>query len=553
MPDFTATRTALKAAALSHPGLRRENNEDRYHLDVGRGLFMVVDGVGGHAAGERAADIAVTMIRTRLERETGAIGERIREAIALANNEIYTASQASPALTGMACVLTVASVRDGRAVVGHVGDSRLYKLRPGTIQKITRDHSPVGDREDRGELSEREAMQHPRRNEIYRDVGSQPHRPDDVEFVDLVDIEFERDCALLLCSDGLSDLVPAARIAEIVTKAAGEPEQVARNLVQAAIEAGGKDNVTVVYVEGDRFAVRSQAWLRGQGVASSGVAGGWAARLLGSRWLALVAGCVLGAALLLGALAWTRAVPLSVRDLMPAGTWPRVWVVSQDGTGDFTTIREALDRARAGDTVRVEPGEYAERVVLTGSVTLESTLPGAAKIVRAADANERAAAVELQAGGARITGFRIVGDASRPLDVGVRFRRANGEADGLDISGTRIAAVEIEGPSEPVLRASYVHENAGYGIRVDTGARPKLLHNVVVDNGRQNEAPKPGIEVSEQARPVLFGNIVINNGVDAIRGLAPAEQAEVARHNVVGRPASPAPPARQPPAPKRGK
>jgi serine/threonine protein phosphatase PrpC len=123
-------------------------NEDRVHVDVPRGLFMVIDGVGGQAAGGKAADIALTMLRTRLERETGAVVDRVREAIAIANNEIHRAARSRPEWNGMACVLTVVVVNDGRAIAGHVGDTRLYKLRDGRIDKVTRDHSPVGERED---------------------------------------------------------------------------------------------------------------------------------------------------------------------------------------------------------------------------------------------------------------------------------------------------------------------------------------------------------------------------------------------------------------------
>src|SRR5689334_7167784 len=110
----------------------------------------------------------------------------------------------------MTCVLTVAVVDDGRAIVGHVGDTRRYKLRNGRIEKATRDHSPVGEREDACEISEREAMRHARRNEVYRDVGSELHDPLDAGFIDLVEVPFEPDAALLLCSDGLTDLIDSA-------------------------------------------------------------------------------------------------------------------------------------------------------------------------------------------------------------------------------------------------------------------------------------------------------------------------------------------------------
>src|SRR5205807_6659727 len=117
---------------------------------------------------------------------------------------------------GMACVLTVVVVDDTRAIVGHVGDTRLYKLRNDRIEKVTRDHSPVGEREDAHEISELEAMRHPRRNEVYRDVGSDPHDAGDVDFIDTHEIAFETDAALLLCSDGLTDSIDSSSINDIV-------------------------------------------------------------------------------------------------------------------------------------------------------------------------------------------------------------------------------------------------------------------------------------------------------------------------------------------------
>jgi serine/threonine protein phosphatase PrpC len=533
MPDVTT----FTAFAATHPGLQRENNEDRCHADRERGIFFVIDGVGGQAAGDKAAEIAQTLLLARLERETGSIAERIKEAITLANNEIYRASQSDPRWKGMACVLTVAIVRDGRVTAGHVGDTRLYKLRGGVIRKVTRDHSPVGDREDRGELTESEAMRHPRRNEIYRDVGSEPHSPADEDFIDVLELALEPDSALLLCTDGLSDLVSSAQIAEIVSRHAGNPALVVEALLQAANEAGGKDNVSAVFIEGERFAAaasESGAIAKSKSLPTPSV----------SRGLALAAGCVLGIALVLAALAWTRQAPIYVRDLLPASSWPRTWVVSQDGGADFTSIRAALDRARAGDTIRVEPGEYAEHLVLTGSVTLVSAVPRAAVIVAPADATAPSTAVELQAGGGRISGFRIVGDGERPLAVGIRLRRAGGEIDAIEISGARVAGIEIDGQSQAVIRSSYIHDNPGCGVIIGQLANPRLLHNVIADNGRQPDAAKPGLDVHETARPVLFGNIIANNGIDAIRGLSPAQRDEVARDNIVGRPAPPPAPAR---------
>jgi serine/threonine protein phosphatase PrpC len=123
------TTSTLAAAGATDPGLQREVNEDRYHVDVARGLFVLVDGVGGQAAGGKAADVALTMLRGRLERETGPIADRVREAITIANNEIHRVASLRPEWMGMACVLTVAVVGERSATIGHVGDTRLYKLR----------------------------------------------------------------------------------------------------------------------------------------------------------------------------------------------------------------------------------------------------------------------------------------------------------------------------------------------------------------------------------------------------------------------------------------
>src|SRR5687767_11821775 len=248
MHPHLRTLNALSAAGGTDAGLQRDVNEDRYHIDEARGVFIVIDGIGGQAAGGKAADVALSMMRERLERETGPVSDRLREAVAIANNEIYRLSTARPEWDGMACVLTAVVLKNGTATIGHVGDTRLYKLRHGRIEKITRDHSPVGEREDAKALSEFEAMRHPRRNEVYRDVGSEPHSPGDAEFVDVQEIPFEPDAALLLCSDGLSDLVDSASIFRTATNLAGRPEDVVRGLLEAAIAAGGTDNVTTVYV-----------------------------------------------------------------------------------------------------------------------------------------------------------------------------------------------------------------------------------------------------------------------------------------------------------------
>src|SRR5215475_1796680 len=172
LDERAATRLGtLRFAGATHPGLMRERNEDRLHIDAARGLLVVVDGMGGEAAGEVAAETALARLVERLERRSGTPEDRVREAIVSANNDIARLGRQNPAWEGMGCVLTLALVENGIVTVGHVGDSRLYRLRDGALQKVTHDHSPIGMREDLGELSEVDAMRHPRRNEVYRAVG----------------------------------------------------------------------------------------------------------------------------------------------------------------------------------------------------------------------------------------------------------------------------------------------------------------------------------------------------------------------------------------------
>lgn len=246
-------RMSLRIGASTHPGLVRAHNEDAFVLSPEHGFFAVIDGIGGQNAGEKAAALAQQELKARLERKVGTLEQALREAITTANNKIYQAAQQDARMSGMACVLSVAVVEGNRLYLGHVGDSRVYRARGKELEKLTHDHSPVGEREDRGELSELEAMRHPRRNEVYRDVGSELHETHDEEFIELIQTEFEPEDALLLCSDGLSDLVTHQRILQTLLQHTPDPQAAAVALIQLALEEGGKDNVTVVVVMGARF------------------------------------------------------------------------------------------------------------------------------------------------------------------------------------------------------------------------------------------------------------------------------------------------------------
>jgi serine/threonine protein phosphatase PrpC len=249
---------AWRSAMASDPGRMRSENQDRAYADDELGIFLVVDGLGGHAAGEKAAEMALDVIvedlkRDALPKHAGDPRERIRRAIAAANNRIYQEAAANETWRGMACVLTLALISDEKVFVGHVGDSRLYLTWNGAIRKLTSDHSPVGEREDAGELNEAEAMAHPRRHEVFRDVGSTQRRPDEDDFIEMKEFLFKPDAAILLCSDGLSDLLTSAEMLDVMERYDGDPAQVARELVEAANLAGGTDNITAIFVAGSEF------------------------------------------------------------------------------------------------------------------------------------------------------------------------------------------------------------------------------------------------------------------------------------------------------------
>jgi len=251
----------LRAVGATDTGWQRERNEDSFLCDAERGLFAVIDGVGGYAAGDVAAALAHDLVKMRLRYPSGSAAERLHKAITMANGAIYHQGSTHPEQRGMACVLTAAVVDAGGVTVGHVGDTRLYRISADGITKVTHDHSFVGIQEDRGELSEWEAMLHPRRNEILRDVGSQWHEPGEADFIDLYHFDFSPDEALLLCTDGLTDLVPSDVIYDTVLSHAGHPDRSVAALLRLANRAGGFDNITAIVVEGASFGVGLNAFL----------------------------------------------------------------------------------------------------------------------------------------------------------------------------------------------------------------------------------------------------------------------------------------------------
>jgi PPM family protein phosphatase len=483
----------LLVGGHSDVGRKRPENEDRFFIDAQRGIFLVVDGLGGHAAGERAAEIAVDIISTRLSRRTGASDKRIQEALALASTEIFEAASRHPEWAGMACVATVALIEADQVTVGHVGDSRLYLLTPGKMEKITRDHSPVGELEDSQRLSEDAAMHHPRRSEIYRDIGSTAHTPNDADFVEIHSFTLPQPAALLLCSDGLTDQLTAADIRHLVEQHAGDPDKAAHALVEAANEAGGKDNVTVILVETEDYAsVSSAAAEPGQG----------SARRF-SRWTWFLLGVFAASAVFLAARPYWEHSTSGLKLRFGVVHSPRSWMVGPDA---ITTIGAALDRARPGDSIEVSPGEYHEDLRLRSGISVVSSTLHGARIV-----SPNVAVLAEDIHNARFAGFDIAG----PGRVGIRIANSDLHVTDVRVSGMQNAGIEITGAGESVIQASEIADNAGAGVSVRGNARPRLEHNLIRHNGH-GPAMLPGILIEGSAAPILFGNIVEKSGAEQI-------------------------------------
>src|SRR5688572_14355084 len=505
-----ARANRVTAAAASDRGRMRTGNEDRHYVDVDRGVFLVVDGVGGHAAGEVAAAIAVDVITQRLERPIGTPAQRVREAIALANNEILRQAERSPAHAGMTCVLTLALLTEDQLTIGHVGDSRFYKLTRDGLRKLTHDHSPISEREDAQEISEADAMKHPRRSEVFRDVGSAFHEPDDPDFIELVDAAFEPEAALLLCSDGLTDMISSAAILRTVREQAGAPDRVVQSLIDAANKAGGKDNITVVYAEGTDFAAASAA--PAATPEQRGAIDSVRATRLSWPAITLLGGLLVG---LLGGLALSEWLPF---DTYVSSRRPRTLSVGLAAAGppspigfgeagQYPTIAAAMTASRPGDLIQLEPGEYAERVFLKDGVNLTAREPGTATVVApSGDLGWATITVNGRLGN-RISGLRLLGRPKAPLSVALHLSGHDVIVEDVTIEGDVLVAVEVASTGSIAVQSSRFSDVQGVAIRIGPGAKPSIRHNVFIR--KASSGPEAAIDVADSASPQLMANLFI--------------------------------------------
>lgn len=239
------------SSGMTDVGLKRGHNEDNYLINEELNLFVVADGMGGHAGGEYASAIAVNTVEeivTSLEIEEAERGttdplevtrHKLSHAIRLAGRRIYEKAKEQPEFHGMGTTAVVLLVDGHNAYIAHVGDSRLYLFRDGRIEQVTEDHSLIAEKIRHGLLTPEEAKNHRMRNVITRSLGYQ----EDVE-VDIQVRGVRRGDQFVLCSDGLSGNVSPDEIAQAL--GAYGPQEAARHLIGLSCERGGEDNITTV-------------------------------------------------------------------------------------------------------------------------------------------------------------------------------------------------------------------------------------------------------------------------------------------------------------------
>lgn len=247
----------LEIVRVTDVGQRRDHNEDAVASDSEIGLVILADGMGGYNAGEVASEIAVLTLVAELKESMATLApghvdpasgmqaesQLLLDAVAKANASIYEVSQSQPQCAGMGTTLVAAMFTNGKLLVGHIGDSRMYRLREETLEQITEDHSLLNEQIKSGLITPEQARYSSNKNLVTRALGIDP----EVE-LELHEHDVEVGDLYLLCSDGLSDLVEDEEIALTLTSLSANLELAANQLVQMANDNGGKDNISVILV-----------------------------------------------------------------------------------------------------------------------------------------------------------------------------------------------------------------------------------------------------------------------------------------------------------------
>jgi serine/threonine protein phosphatase PrpC len=245
-------------AAKTDVGMIRSGNEDNFAVDANttRGIFIVADGMGGHAAGEVASEMAVQIVLRQMKDVAdlgdGAAPKLLGDALKMANRAIHDRTITEVDKQGMGTTASVLVLADARYLIGQVGDSRVYLLRDGALKQVTKDHSYVQEQVDLGNLTPEQARYHPYSNVITRCVGASP----DVE-PDLYSGDVRTGDIFLVASDGLTGMVDDRRLAQLLMSRS-EPERKVQALISEANGRGGLDNITAIVVHVDEAAEKPE-------------------------------------------------------------------------------------------------------------------------------------------------------------------------------------------------------------------------------------------------------------------------------------------------------
>jgi hypothetical protein len=308
----------------------------------------------------------------------------------------------------------------------------------------------------------------------------------------------------------------AADIQDLIEHHAGDPEKAARALVDAANEAGGKDNVTVILVETEGYAKVSDA--TGSAENSGRHSSRWTSR---GAWFLL--GFLAASAVLVAARPYWEGSASGLKLRFGVARPPRTWTVNPDAV---PTIGAALELARPGDSIEVSAGEYHEEVHLRSGISVVSTTLHGARIF---SPDVAVFAENIQ--NARFAGFDIAGSGK----VGIRIADSDLRVTDVRVSGMQNAGIEITGKGESVIsviRASEIIDNPGAGVSVRENARPRLEHNLIRHNG-YGLALRPGILIEGSAAPTLFANIIEENAAEQILGPPTYHAGSMLTDNVV--------------------
>jgi protein phosphatase len=271
-PTPSVARASLDVAQMTHPGMVRAHNEDSIFVDGVAGLAVLADGMGGYSAGEVASGIAVNVIRNGLLPELNSgrelskvdvqsglthAAQLLQQQIAAANKGIYEAAQARPECAGMGTTLVAAVFCGNRVSIGHIGDSRCYRMRADRFEQLTHDHSLLQEQIDSGVLTPEQAKYSLNKNLVTRALGIEAIVP-----ADIVEYRIEANDVYLLCSDGLTDMVEPEAIHGIIDEQRLNLADAASDLVELANQNGGRDNISVVLVRVPPEFLPSSGWVQ---------------------------------------------------------------------------------------------------------------------------------------------------------------------------------------------------------------------------------------------------------------------------------------------------